>query len=288
MSFNTFESSEAQGGPVQLYLFRYGTEAGEYYAYTDHTQPIEVDHGGALGVIDYQPVPASRENIIANGTLDRAALAINLDISTDLSELFRVYPPSSVVSLSVFQGHVDDPDDEFLAIWAGRLMSAGRETNDLVLQGEPISTSMRRPGLRRNYQYGCPLWLFGPDCRASEAGATVSGTIASINGNILTMNAGWEGAFPPDKFVRGMIKWTPAGEATRRRTIIRRAGNVLTLAGLPSGLVATDAIDLVVGCNHKAFTLSGGDCQAIHDNILNYGGQPWIPITGVVNTNPYY
>lgn len=288
MAFDTFEESQNQGGPVQLFLFRYGTEAGEYYAYTDHTQGVTVDHGAPLGEIDYLPVPCQRDNIFSSGTLDRSALGLNLDIGTDLAELFRVYPPSSVVTLTIFQGHIDDPDGQFLAIWAGRLVSASREKSELSLSAEPISTQMRRPGLRRNYQYGCPHWLYGPGCLASIAAATVAATVDSIAGNVVTLDAGWEGAFNPDKFVRGMIQWTPAGESTRSRSIIRRAGDVLTLAGFPSDLAAAGAVDVILGCNHKPFVEADGDCQALHNNIVNYGGQPWIPLKNIVNTNPYY
>lgn len=294
MSFDTFESSQDQGGPVQLFLFRYGEEAGEYYAYTDHTAPLTVDHGAPLGEIDYLPVPLLRDNIVANGTMDRSALGLRLDVSTDLAELFRIYPPSSVVTLTIFSGHVDDPDGQFVAVWAGRLVSANRETSELVISAEPISTQMKRPGLRRNYQYGCPLWLYGPDCRANKVAATVSTTVAAIDGNEVTLTAGWQGAFNPDKFVRGMVEWTPAGETTRRRMIIRRTGDVLTLSGIAPDLGVTDAIDVVLGCNHKAYAPEG-DCQALHrdptdttSNIGNYGGQPRIPIKNVINTNPYY
>lgn len=287
MSFDTFESSQDQGGLVQLFLFRYGEEAGEYYAYTDHTDELTVDHGAPLGEITYTPVPCKRDEIVGNGTLDRSALGLRLDIGTGLAELFRVYPPSSVVALTIFQGHIDDPDEQFLAIWSGRLVSASREGSEMVMSGEPISTQMRRPGLRQNYQYGCPWWLYGPNCNASKAAATVSTTVAAIAGNVITLAPGWEGALPPDKFVRGMIEWTPAGESTRRRMIVRRSGDVLTLSGVVPDLAVSDAIDVVLGCNHKAYAPEG-DCQALHDNIGNYGGQPRIPIKNVINTNPYY
>jgi hypothetical protein len=68
----------------------------------------------------------------------------------------------------------------------------------------------------------------------------------------------------------------------------RRSGDVLTLAGLPTNLAVTDPVDIVLGCNRKPFASSGGDCQALHNNLPNFGGQPWIPLKGIVNTNPFY
>ncbi len=292
MTYSTYEESQAQGDPVQCYLFRYGTEAGEYYAYTTHTDELVIDHGGSIGEVTYEPVPIKREGINSNGTLDKSVLKIDTDIGTDLAEIFRVYPPSSVVTLTIYEGHIDDPDAEFLAVWAGRIVAVQRNHSELSLSGEPVSTQMRRPGLRRNYQYGCPHALYQgvvgkPGCHASKAAATVSATVASISGSQVTLDAGWEGAFAPAKFLRGMLEWMPVGASVQRRTIIRISGDVLTLSGLPTALSAADSVDVVLGCNHKAFA-PDGDCQALHDSLLDFGGEPWIPLKNVIGVNPFY
>lgn len=284
MTFANYEESRDDGGVLQAFLFRDGTQD---YAYTNHTQELTISHGAPLGDITYFPIPIQRDNINSNGTLDKSSLKIGMDIGADLAELFRVYPPSNVVTLTIFEGHADDPDSEFLAVWAGRIVTAGREGSELVVSGEPIATQLRRPGLRRNYQYGCPHALYGSQCGASKAAATVAGAVASVSGTQVTLNAGWEGAFNPAKFLRGMAEWTNDDGQTERRSIIRISGDVLTLSGIPKDLAATDSIDLVLGCNHKAFA-PDGDCQALHDNIQNFGGQPWIPIKNVINSNPYY
>lgn len=287
MTYAAFEESRDDGGPVQCFLFRYGTEAGEYYAYTAHTDDITIDHGGSFGEITYVPVPIQRDGITSNGTLDKSSLKLGMDIGTDLSELFRVYPPSNVVTLTIYEGHIDDADSEFVVVWAGRVVTVSREGGELVLSGEPVSTQMHRPGLRRHYQYGCPHQLYGTQCGASKAAATVSAVVASVSGSTVKLTAGWEGSFTAAKFLRGMLEWTPSGSSTERRTIVRVSGDTLTLSGIPKGLAAADDVDVVLGCNHKAFAPSG-DCEALHDNVINFGGQPWIPIKNVVNSNPYY
>lgn len=293
MTFPTYEESVASGNPVQCYLFRYGTEPGEYYAYTTYTgDDLVIDHGGSIGEVAYTPVPIQRDAINANGTLDKSALRIGTDIGTDLAEIFRVYPPSNVVTLTVYEGHIDDEDLDFRVVWAGRVVAAQREKSELTLSCEPVSTQMRRPGLRRNYQFGCGHALYmgevgKPGCHANKAAATVIATVASVAGSTVTLDSGWEGAFPAAKFLRGMLEWTPAGASIQRRTIIRIAGDVLTLSGIATDLVATDSVDVVLGCNHKAFA-PDGDCQAIHDNLADFGGEPWIPLQNVIGTNPFY
>lgn len=293
MTFSTFEESADQGGPVNLFRFVYGGEATEYLAYTSHTDPLTVDHGGSVGEITYSPIPIKRGNIVSNGTLDKSAVKISLDVSTDLAELFRVYPPSQVVQLTIYEGHIDDPDIEFIVTWAGRVVAVTRNGSTLEISGEPVSTQLRRVGLRRNYQYGCPLVLYGQelglgDCGAGKAAATVTGTVAAIDGTVVTLDAGWEGALPQAKFVRGVAEWTPPGETTRKRTILRVAGDDITLSGITESLDVGDSIDMVLGCNHRAFAATDGDCEDLHNTLVTYGGDPWIPLKNVVNKNPYY
>jgi len=289
MTYAQYQGSRDQGEPIQLFLFRYGTEAGEYYAYTDHTEEKTVDHGAPLGEITYSPVPIQRGGIESNGTLDKSALRLSTDIGTDLAEIFRVYPPASVVALTIFEGHLDDPDEEFVVIWAGRVVAAQRIKSELALSAEPVSTSLRRPGLRAAYGYGCRHVLYGPKCQANKAAATVSSTVVSINGSAISLAPGWEGAFPPEKFLRGMVEWVTDGGSIDARMIIRVDGDTLSLAGLPNGLSVSDPIDVVLGCNHKAYAEEGGDCQPLHDNILHYGGERWIPLKNPIGTyNNYY
>jgi hypothetical protein len=293
MTYDARTRSIDSGNPVQLFRFDYGLEAGERVAITDHTEEITVDHGSPVGVVTYEPMPVSRGNVVSNGTLDKQSIKIELDVGNALAELFRVYPPSSVVSLVIYEGHLDDPDGEFIVIWAGRVLAAGRQGSRLELSAEPIATQMRRAGLRRNYQYGCPLILYGKElgigtCEASKAAATVSSTVSAIAGTVITLADGWEYGFDARKFVRGTVQWTPADRSTEYRTIIRVSGNELTLGGIPNDLSPGDPIDIVLGCNHRAFEIDGGDCEGLHNALPSYGGDPFIPIKNVIRKNPYY
>jgi hypothetical protein len=292
MAYADYQSSREGGNPVQLFLFRYGTETAEYYAYTDHTEELTVDHGGSLGIITYAPVPIERDAITSNGTLDKSAIKLNTDVGTDLAEIFRVYPPAAVVTLTIYEGHLDDTDEEYVVTWAGRVITASRNGGELQLSGEPVSTSMRRPGLRYHYQYGCPKALYSTGvlgCNADKAAATVTAAVASITGATVTLSPGWEGAFDPTKFLGGLLEWTPAGGSTDRRTILRVSGDTLSLSGVPRNLAVSDSVNVVLGCNHDAFTADGGDCQGLHDNLLNYGGCKWIPTKNPIGTyNNYF
>ena len=281
MAFATKEASRFDGEPVTLFNFIYEGDAGDApaslttFSYTDAEQAITSDG------ITYDPVPISRGKIGASGSLDKSALSIRLPRDIPLADLFIVYPPAQVVQLIIRQGHLSDDTPgppQFLVIWSGRVLSVGREDDECVITAEPISSSMRRSGLRRSYSIGCPhaLYLGHPDsggCQALEAAATETGTVDVIVGTTITLAAGWEGARAPQKFVEGMVKWTDSVGGIQARKILRVTGNDLLLSGFLRDLVVTDTVSVILGCNHLE-----DDCQNLHNVIQSYGGFPWIPV----------
>ena len=70
MSLNSYESSRFSGQPVNLYFFKWGDNAKDYYAYTDAEDfvPFGVDDDG--DVITFQPIPIDRGKLASSGTLD--------------------------------------------------------------------------------------------------------------------------------------------------------------------------------------------------------------------------
>lgn len=283
MTFNAIESSRSQGTPVDLYLFRYGSAVNAFYAYTDAEYPVVYDG------IEYQPIPIQRGNVTGSGTLDKSALTINTPIDTGISNLFRVYPPGQPVTLIVRQGHLNDPDNEFLVIWSGRVLQCERDGGEATLTCEPVSTSMRRSGLRRHYQISCPHVLYGPQCRANKLAATTTQQTVQVEPTRVTMPDGWSGSINPQKYLGGLVEWT-TGNGPESRTILRIIDlKTLVLSGPTTGLTAGAMVNVVLGCNHQMGVgpQPEGDCLPLHDNIHNFGGQAWIPLSNPINTNPF-
>lgn len=255
------------------------------FAFTTAEQPIVRDG------ITYLPAPISRDNIRASGSLDKTRLEVTIGRGFDLvfDGEFIAYPPSTVVNLTVFQGHVgDDPDDprSFTAVWAGRVLGAAKAENATKLTCEPIVASLRRPGLRRNYQRGCPYALFGPECRASRVRATYTAKVASVLSRArVTFTAPLPGPHAPEKFAGGILTWTNDAGGTEFRTIVSVPGaNQIQLRGTLPDLMPGSDVQVTLGCNRSL-----DDCSTLHQNVLNYGGQPWIPIQNPLGpTNQFF
>lgn len=281
MAKQQYEKSRAEGSPVTLYYIAWGDTPSSYDAYTDAEQ--EVMHNG----VTYKPIPITHGNITSSGTLDKATLAIMTPTDTELAGRFISYPPGRVISCIIRQGHAEDADQEFPVVWSGRIISASYDSDDnqYQLTGEPVSTSMKRPGLRRRYQYGCPHVLYGQSCRASKDDATVTTTVTAISGSSITLVSGWPGEGQSEKYIGGMIEWTTAVGNKEARSILRNPDNrSFLVAGRLSGLTEGAQIDVILGCGHTM-----EDCRALHNNILNYGGCPWIPLENPIGTkNNYY
>lgn len=285
MTFAPKETSRYSGQPVDTFLFRYGVQPLSYFAYTNAKEDITLGDG-----ITYVSAVISRDRVLSSGSLDQSSLKIRAQRDLALRNLYTIYPPSRVTNLTIRQGHLNDPDSEYLVCWSGRVLSVEREDSELVISGEPISTSMRQPGLRRYYQIGCPHYLYGTDCRADRDARTVPGTVSAIGDFTLTVTPGWN-ALAVAKYTQGEVRWILANGETQIRTILRVVGDVLTLNGPTLGVAVADVIQISAGCNHQTSSIAEGtgDCTVVHQNGPNFGGCKWIPKSNPIGIkNSFY
>jgi hypothetical protein len=283
--FPTLETSRKDGSPVALFYFKYGSDAASYFAYTDAESIINAT--GYIGgtSVNYEPVPITHGNIVSGGTLDRTALELRMPRTIPLAALFEIWPPSQVVTCVIRHGHLGETGGLYPACWSGHVVSLLFEGSQAVITMEPVITSLRRTGLRRNYQYGCPHALYGNQCKADKVVATISVTVTTTAVDTIIMPAAWFGALNPNKYVGGMVQWTSVTNNTEIRTIMQIvSGKDLRVNGFANKLPDGTAISVTLGCNHQAgFADLIGDCNNLHNNINNFGGQPWIPLINPVS-----
>lgn len=266
MSYAAQETSVAGGAPVELFEFNYGPV---YFRYTSATDPVVY-----LGRT-FEPSALKRPAIRASARLDDETLRVEAHISLAVAELFRVQPPSDVVTLTIWSTHTTDAADEFAVVWSGRVLNAGRSDQTLTLECEPSSTSLNRPGLRRNYQVACPHVLYGPGCNLLAAAfATVSNNFAVL-GNQVSVQ---ELVLAPDRyFAGGYVEYeNPITRAVELRNVVASVAGLLTLALPPIGLVNAGALTVYRGCAHTVAACKTFGLAPL-GNLANYGGQPYIP-----------
>jgi hypothetical protein len=289
MSLSSYEASRFSGDPVNLYLFKYGVGQASYFGYTDAEETVN------FGGNDYQPIPIDRGKLKSTASIDKSTLTVTTEQDSELAGLYLNYPPSSVTTLVIYQGHVDDPDRDYRVVWSGIVTSCSRKGSQAEFSCKPISTMLQRNGCRRRYQYGCPHVLYSQGdglCNASKVDATVTTTVQSINGARVILPNGWWGQRGADKFLQGMVEWIGLNGNIETRTILRveSGGLRLLLSGPATGLGPGALLNVVLGCNHKSGTDAqpDGDCGPLHNNVLNFGGQERIPLTNPIGLVNYY
>ena len=295
MAFEPKELSRERGDPIALFYFRWGADVASFNAYTDGEETVTAA-GSIAGVdVDYIPAPIMRKNITSSGTLDKAAIEIMVPRDLVLCDHFRIYPPSTVVSCVIRQGHFGETGGDYPVVWMGRVVGFAFQGSQATLALEPFSTSLRRSGLRRTYQYTCPYVLFDANtCRADKAVATTTVAIDGASGNQLTMPGGWFGSLSVNKYLAGTVEWINDDGNIEIRMILQILGGVnLLLDGPTTGLIGSDSVDVILGCNRQnGITAGDGDCFSLHKtvgtgdpNIQNFGGQPWIPKLNPIQSN---
>lgn len=288
MSFGETETSTDKGSPINLYRFRYGPGDNDVYCYTDHEKSVTIDElldDESTIARTYDPVAIDRDAIKKSGKLSDSDLNVQIDRKAELTNLFKDYPPSSIVTLVIQEGHFTDDEQQFLVSWSGRVLSF-QFTGDIAeFTCKPISTSLKQIMIRRHYQYGCAHILYGTMCRAVRADHTVEKIVLQVNRSVIRCQPGWDAGLAAN-YAGGIVAWTLSDGRTIERTIIsvNHDTGFIVLAGPALGMEVGETISISLGCKHTM-----EDCEGVFDNILNFGGFPWIPLKSPIGLiNNYY
>lgn len=273
MSLDYLERSEFGGAPISLLKFESGAMSTPIL-WTDVAFPVA--HDG----LTYMPTPLKVGGVSQSDTLDKATVQIECPTDAAVPMLFRYYPLGGVVNLTVLYGHDGDPAGEFVPIWSGRVVGVTHadDQGTATLECEPISTSLMRTGLRRNYQRMCPHALYGDKCRVNKAAHTIAVTVADVQGSVVRVTPEIPSA---GQFAGGIASWTRqvSGQIPLRdERMITEAiptgpgESAFKIMGAIIGLQTGAQLAVTRGCDHGLDT-----CTNIFDNAPNYGGMPWIP-----------
>lgn len=283
MNFDQIENAIDVGSPIFLYEAVYDTSPGSAYRYT--STPLQTIANGK----NWSPVQIKHSEIVSNGTLDNQTLKVTCRKDIELADLFRLAPPSIVVTLNIYRGYLGQ--QAFILEWTGRIssMSISPGDGEAEFACEPLSTSLRNTGLRRKYQLGCPFVLYGSSCKVSQLAHTETGKLAAIV-NSRTVDVQLTGAqlgVTAANLTAGVFKITKNNGLVDRRSIISavdlggrkfRITMMSYIAGIETGL----NVSLSKGCPHTF-----ASCRDIFGNVANFGGCSNIPTSNPFTSNTF-
>lgn len=298
MTYAATEGSRDDGSPIYLYLFQVGPRVEDIYAYTDAPDDLTVDVGNGFGPITYAAVPIDHNRRRTSGTMKVTPTTVEMDEELDLVQLLVTDTPSTNITLTIYGGHASDPDLEFVRALTARVGSFKRKNGLAALSAVPAVTDLRQVGPRRKYSLGCTHTLYSPtSCRADIVAASVTAEVRDTGlllpeyTQVLQLAPGWTRGKARDGFAAsGRVEWHNAAGRITVRTIRSIDGDDLTL-NAPFRTPEPGTIVVVrLGCN-----LTQGHCANLHvetgtgaSNIVNFGGQPFIPTENPFSATPLY
>ncbi len=274
MTYAAYEASQEGGAPISLFMFVHGNTE---YPYTNHTEAITHDSK------TYEPVAIKPGRIKTSGDMTKNQLKVDIDRDTALGLLMRGSPPSKAVSLVVLEGHLEDPDQEYIASWSGLVLGSSRNGSKYTLTCDHLSAAIRGLGLGRDWQYTCPYVLYDATyCQADRNAATAVTAPTAITGRVLTLPTGWRGANALADYLHGVVTWA-GGNGLETRRIIKVSGtDDIKLGGSLHDIAISQSINVILGCTKRVEA-----CEGLHSNIVNFGGQQYIPLKNPVGVNNF-
>jgi uncharacterized phage protein (TIGR02218 family) len=271
MTYDASEASIEGGEPIELYEFRRGSIV-ERYTSADSDVVVEGE--------TYIAATLRRSDIDTSNERARSAVRITTARDFSIAELFRVSPPPSVVAFTLRRVHRSDLTD-VAVIWVGRVLNAEWKGATADLNCEPVTTSMKRMGLRRKYQRQCPLVLYAQgegQCNVNRDAHKTSTTVTGVSGLVLSV-----AALTSKPWAGGFVEWEAPDGSIEYRFIESFTGLDLKLSQAFQGIAASDPVTVSPGCNHTQAV-----CIATYANGDNYGGFPFTPVKNPFDGTPVY
>lgn len=260
--------------PAELYRFVQGTTV---WTYTSADAPI--DYNGET----YTAVPIGRGELEQSGEIARAGLSVSVARDNPVGAQFLAYAPDALTTLTVYR----QEGATTAVLWKGRVMAAKANGSEIELTCESVFTSLRRQGLRARYQRPCRHALYGRGCRLNQASFADAGLLLSaVAGVTLTVP---DADAQPDGWYFGGMAESPGGVL---RFVVGHTGATITLAQPIEGLVSVgygesygthyggEVITLYPGCDRTRET-----CEIKFNNLVNYGGWPFMPTRNPFDSN---
>lgn len=259
MSYEALETSVESGRPVELYTFTIGSEV---YRYTSAEDTVLFDSQ------NYFPRQISRTSTSLETDEHRKQLEVTLPTEDLVSRRFIGIVPGVPVLLQIFRFHRGDA--ESILLWEGRVVGASYKLAgaQCVLRAITSEAAFSRTIPRFKFQGLCNHVLFDTGCQVVKVDFTYEGPVIGEVGNTITVN-GLSATVGVDFAPGGYVA---RQDGTDFRLILSQAGDVLTLPLPFEQSVFGATVDVVAGCDHTTT-----ECVTKFNNIINYGGFPYVP-----------
>ena len=175
--------------------------------------------------------------------------------------------PDQITTLTVYRGHRVDSD--FRVYWKGRITGVSADNDEITFETESVFASLKRSGVYARYQRTCRHALYDGGCKVDKSLFETSVDVSSVSGTLVSVSGFDLNSLGTGYFAGGMLVYNGV-----YRHIVSHEGSTLIL--IRDFRLLADAgpvtVSLHPGCDHTRPT-----CLAKFNNVLNFGGFPWMP-----------
>lgn len=262
MSYNDLDKSVSDASIVELYEFTIGLEV---FRYTSSASEI------VKSSQRYVPSHIKRSRIKQSQNPLKDGLTLTVSESFELVD--RLFDPQTIgaVNLVIFRGHKNDPSNEFVVYWLGRVTGQSISGSTVEISCESIYTLVKMQGLRATATVTCRHAVYTGGCRVNESSFSKSVTVSGINGFEIEFVS--SESFVDGYFAGGILR-TSSGI---QLYIAKHVGNKVYTFKRVNNLNVLDIISLSPGCDGSSQT-----CLNKFNNLDNFGGIMFLP-----DVNPF-
>uniref|UniRef100_A0A6M3L3F5 Bacteriophage phiJL001 Gp84 C-terminal domain-containing protein n=1 Tax=viral metagenome TaxID=1070528 RepID=A0A6M3L3F5_9ZZZZ len=231
------------------------------WAYTSDRREI------AIGPTTYSPKAIQRSEL--NFEFEKQEISIKMPYDLSPADLFILFNPSTVLWLEIKKS-------SGALVFVGKIVSCSFDIDlaEATMKAISIQALMKGKIPTRTYGASCPHELFDSGCGLSSATWAVL-----LNTSSVTLDSGRRiftsaaiGGYASQYFAGGYVTLS-----YQSSYIINQTGGQITLL-FPLLLWADDmSLTVYPGCDKTLST-----CENKYNNIINYGGCPWIPTRNVM------
>lgn len=264
MTRRDVEKSRAQGRPRYFYHFFRSVEDWYYTSY----RTVLAYNGQA-----YLPLEINHNEIVGGGEDRPGLVEVTLPTDSDLGLILQAGSAPSSISLRIAMQHANMLDDPAI-IFNGELRGT-QITDDLcVVTAVPLQSRLSMVMPRGLFERRQCVWnTYTPECGVDPALFTFAGTVAGIDGLIVSVTGASAFNADPAFFTLGVLT-----KGEYRGMIERQDGDEMTLQHAIPGLIVGDAVTLLAGDDRTKET-----CLNKFDDIERHMSFYLIPVQ-----NPHY
>lgn len=271
-----FEDREASFGnsrPVEIFKFFFGNEK---YTYSGFDQ--EVTWQEDL----YTRAAIKRGDMEGSANPEKGTIDLEMALPNSLVQQVLTVPPSMPVNLTIFRAQRDDLND-FRQVWVGRVRAHEVIGQVVHLHGISVLHQEYRLGNPLRYQKACPYSVYDEyNCTIDPLDFEYSTTATVVSASkVSSPNLVWSAAGIPTGlkegwFVGGYVTYDDVvSNVVGKRVIIDydHTNGIVTVFPALRGFISEASMKFYPGCRHDSY-----DCYHKFGNILNYGGDPILPL----------